>query len=65
MTLTITQDAPSPFLTAKDLRERWQVSGMFLHRMRRAGRLKVYRIGARGVRFAVSDVLRIEAEAAA
>lgn len=38
---------------------------MFLHRLRRAGRLPVYKIGARGVRFKMDDVLRIEADAAA
>jgi hypothetical protein len=38
---------------------------MFLHRLRRAGRLTAYKIGKRGVRFALSDILKIEAESAA
>ena len=53
------------YLTAAELRARWKVSGMFLHRMRRAGKLKAHKIGERGVRFAVSEILVIEAQAAA
>ncbi|MDB6135358.1 MAG: hypothetical protein JWM59_3601 [Verrucomicrobiales bacterium] len=62
---TDTAESITPFLTAKDLRERWKVSGMFLHRIRAAGRLPVYKIGKRGVRFALTDVVRIESESAA
>lgn len=55
--------APTPmFITAAELRKRWIVSGMFLHRMRKTGKLSVIRIGKRGVRFALSDILKIEAE---
>lgn len=60
-----TTDNAAPFLTAKDLRERWKVSGMFIHRIRAAGRLPVYKIGKRGVRFSITDIIRIESEAAA
>lgn len=63
-TTTTTTPTP-PFLTAADLRKRWQVSGMFLHRLRRAGKLRVYRIGSRGIRYALADVLKIESESAA
>ena len=55
-----TQDA---FLTAAELRARWKVSGMFLWRHRRAGKLTAYKIGSRGVRFALAEVLQIETEA--
>lgn len=61
----ITTNTTTPFLTAADLRQRWQVSGMFIHRLRHAGRLRAYKIGKRGVRFALSDILKIEAESAA
>ena len=55
----------SPFLTAAELQKRWRVSAMYLHRLRAAGRLSVMRIGKRAVRYALADVLRIEAESAA
>ena len=38
---------------------------MFIWRMRRDGRLSVTRIGKRNVLYALADVLKIEAEAAA
>lgn len=60
-----TTESPATFLTAAELRQRWKVSGMFLHRIRRDGRLSVTRIGKRGVRYAMADVLKIEAESAA
>lgn len=41
------------------------MSGMTLWRMRRDGRLPSYKIGKRGVRFAMADVLKIESESAA
>ena len=53
------------FLTAAQLRARWQVSGMFLWRHRRDGKLTAYKIGTRGVRFALAEVLQIEAQARA
>lgn len=57
-------ESPAPFLTAAELRQRWKVSGMFLHRLRHAGKLRVYRIGSRGVRFAIADILKLESESA-
>ncbi len=51
---------PDQFLTAADLRARWRVSGMFLWRMRNKGALNAYKIGARGVRFSLADIERIE-----
>ncbi len=65
MKTNTTTESFAPFLTAAELRQRWKVSGMFLHRIRRDGRLPVTRIGKRGVRFALADVLKIEAESAA
>jgi predicted DNA-binding transcriptional regulator AlpA len=59
------QQPPSTFLTQEELRERWKVSLMSLWRMRRDGKLPAYKIGARGVRFALVDIVRIEQEAAA
>ncbi len=64
--LTITNDeATERFLTAAELRARWKVSGMFLWRLRHRGKLTAYKIGTRGIRFAVADVLNIEAQARA
>jgi predicted site-specific integrase-resolvase len=60
-----TIETTASFLTAKELSQRWKVSLMFLHRLRRGGRLPVTRISKRAVRFALADVLKIEAESAA
>lgn len=57
--------APAEFLTPKELRARWKVSGMFLWRLRQRGKLTPYKIGTRGIRFAVADIARIEADARA
>ncbi len=55
---------PSPeFLTAAELQARWKVSVMFLWRLSRRGRLPKYKLGARGVRYALADIERIEQEA--
>jgi hypothetical protein len=61
----ITTETTTPFLTAAELRQRWKVSGMFLWRMRQKNRLPIYKLGSRGVRFALADVLKIESESAA
>ncbi len=61
----VTPAEPAPFLTPAELCQRWKVSGMFLWRMRQKNRLPVYKIGSRGVRFAMADVLKIESESAA
>lgn len=58
----IPSNTPSHYLTAAELRLRWKVSGMFLWRLRRDGRLPIYKIGARGVRYAMTDILKIESE---
>jgi len=54
--------ADQPFLTAAELQKRWRVSGMYLLRLRRAGRISVMRIAKRSVLYALADVLKIEAE---
>ena len=59
-----TAESLPPFLTPAELRQRWKVSGMYLHRLRAAGRISVIRIGARAVRYKMEDVLKIEAESA-
>jgi excisionase family DNA binding protein len=55
---------PSPFLTPADLATRWKVTQMTLRRWRKAGKIKVSILG-RGVRFALSEVERVEREAQA
>jgi len=61
----VTPVEPAPFLTPAELRQRWKVSGMFLYRMRQKNRLPIYKIGSRGIRFALVDVVKIESESAA
>jgi hypothetical protein len=61
----IPKETAAPFLTAAELRQRWKVSGMFLWRMRQQNRLPIYKIGSRGIRFALVDVVKIESESAA
>lgn len=56
---TITNTNETEFITADDLRNRWKVSGMFLHRRRKDGTLSAYKFG-KGVRFLLADVLKIE-----
>ncbi len=60
-----TTSEPTTFLTPAELRARWRVSGMFLWRLRRDGKLSIYRIGARGVRYALAEILQIEKQSAA
>lgn len=54
-------DTPTTFLTPKKLSARWEVTTMTLRRWRRQGKLVAHHIG-RGVRFALADVVRLEAE---
>lgn len=56
---------PTIFLTPAELRTRWRVSGMFLWRLRRDGKLRCYRIGGRGIRYALVEILQLEKESAA
>lgn len=53
------------YLTPSELRQRWKVSAMFLWRLRRDGRMKITKIGSRGVRIAMSEIERIERESQA
>lgn len=55
----------APYLTPAELRQRWKVSGMFLWRLRRDGKLKITKFGSRGIRYAMSEVERMEREALA
>lgn len=55
---------PSPYLTPADLSIRWKVTPMTLRRWRKSGKLQASFFG-RGVRFAISEVERIEREAQA
>jgi hypothetical protein len=60
-----TASSQSPFLTAAELQQRWKVSAMYLHRLRVTSRLSVLKIGGRAVRYALADILKIEAESVA
>jgi hypothetical protein len=66
--ISISSAPPEPprlmFLTPKQLANRWQCSIEKLKRMRRAGSLPVFYIG-RTARYAIGDVVKIEADAAA
>jgi excisionase family DNA binding protein len=55
------QPIPNPsFLTPQQLAKRWHLSTKTLWRMRRDNKIKAHIIGARAVRFAVEDVLKLE-----
>lgn len=61
--MNINSNQSTGFINANGLQDRWQVSGMTLWRLRRAGKLTAYKIG-KGVRFSLAEVERIEREAA-
>lgn len=50
------------FLTTSELAARWKLTPMTLRRWRRDGKLKTHHLG-RGIRFALSEIERIENEA--
>lgn len=62
--MTIQTPPSQSFLTQQQLAERWHVTIMTLWRMRRDNKLKSYRIGERGVRFKLDDVLSLEKQSA-
>jgi predicted site-specific integrase-resolvase len=53
------------YLTPSELRQRWKVSAMFLWRLRRDGKLRITKLGSRGIRIALSEIERFEREAQA
>lgn len=60
-----TPTTPQPsFLTPAELAARWKITPITLRRWRKDGKLKASFLG-RGVRFAMSEVERIEREAQA
>ncbi len=59
-----TASEPIGFLTPAELRARWKVSAMFLWRLRRDGKLRFYRIGARGIRYSLAEIEQIEKQSA-
>ena len=61
---TTTTAAPA-FLTTRELQDRLKLSHMTILRLRKDGKLRAHRFGARGIRFAVCDILKFEAESAA
>jgi excisionase family DNA binding protein len=52
---------PAPFLTVKELADRWKTSPRTIWRMIADGRLRVHRIG-RLVRIAITVIVVFEAE---
>jgi hypothetical protein len=56
---------PEILISRKQLRERWNCCGMTLKRREAAGVLKAVRFNQRMLRYRLSDILRIEAEAEA
>jgi hypothetical protein len=56
----MTTDQDPVFLTHKQLCNRWSVSTMFLHRMRRSNKLKAYRLGVSCIRYKFTEILAIE-----
>jgi predicted site-specific integrase-resolvase len=58
-------DIQSPsFFTPAELAAKWKITTVTLRRWRKAGKIKVCFLG-RGVRFAISEVERVEREAQA
>lgn len=53
----------TPFLTERQLADRWQVSDRTVRRMVSAGRLRPVRIGPGSVRFRATDIEALEAAA--
>lgn len=51
-------------LTRKELRARWKTSLMTLKRREKAGTLQALRLGARVVRYRLSHIRELEAQAA-
>lgn len=52
----MTEDSQEPLLTISQLAEKLQVTRETIRRMRKAGKIKEYRIGA-SIRFKLSEVL--------
>jgi len=62
--MSTSSDTNPPFYTPAELAARWRVTPMTLRRWRKAGKIQTHHLG-RGVRFSVTEVRRIENEAAA
>lgn len=54
----------SPYFTPAELAARWKVTPMTLRRWRKAGKISALHMG-RGIRFAATEVERLEREAQA
>lgn len=59
---TPSDSKPPLFLTPAQLAQRWHVTPMTLRRWRKAGKIQVHHFG-RTVRFSMTDVEKVEAEA--
>jgi len=55
---------PTKFLTTDELSSRWKVTPMTLRRWRKAGKLATHHLG-RGIRFALTEIEKIEADSKA
>jgi hypothetical protein len=56
----MTTDQDPIFLTAQQLAKRWDVSTMFIWRMRRDNKLQAYAMGERAARYKFTEILAIE-----
>jgi hypothetical protein len=56
----MTTDQDPILLTAQQLAKRWDVSTMFIWRMRRDKKLQAYAMGERAVRYKFTEILAIE-----
>lgn len=64
-TSTRSPSATGPtFLTPAELASRWKITPMTLRRWRNSGKIRAHHLG-RGIRFAMSDVIRIEEDSRA
>lgn len=60
---SIESPATAPaFLTPAELAARWKVTTLTLRRWRHAGKLRALFLGGRGVRFAFTEIERVERE---
>ena len=57
---TMTDNQDPIWITQQQLAARWDVSTMFLWRLRKDKKITAYRIGKRAVRYRLSDVVAVE-----
>lgn len=57
----MTNEQEPIWITQQQLAARWDVSTMFLWRLRKDKKITAYKIGKRAVRYRLSDVVAVEA----